>query len=159
VDFGAAGVTVAPQSLEVVVADQATFYVKYEGPATSGGRIDVRFFAPALQALGEACQEANRVLNGDSRTEINVFIRAEMKDGSFEVSLEVVMGVLEAAQGWLDENATAAQIIDLLGLAGLSAQDAVVKSALAIWKFLRGRRAAKRELQPGGKIEITNQDG
>lgn len=141
------------------MAERATFYVKYEGPATAGGRIDVRFFAPALQALGEACQEANRVLNGSKRTEVNVFIQADLKDGSFEVTLEVVMGILDASQSWLGDNPTAAEIINLLGLAGITAQEAVVKSALAIWKFYRGRRPVKREQQPDGNIKITNHDG
>jgi hypothetical protein len=51
------------------------FLVAYDGPEVAGGHMDVADLAPALLGIGEACREANAILNGDRAT-VSVRIRA-----------------------------------------------------------------------------------
>ncbi len=66
----------------------AFFTLKYDGSALQNHEMDVKELSPALFALGEAVEEANRVLNG-TRTKVVLNVKA-FKDGSLGVDLNLV---------------------------------------------------------------------
>jgi hypothetical protein len=100
---------------------RATFGLGYDGPALRDGTMDVRDLAPALLAVGQLFDAANRNLNGDAAT-VGVHVRAT-GEGSFEVFLEVVQTygrqLVTIFSG--DEVTAAVQLRDLIGIAGAPA--------------------------------------
>lgn len=70
------------------MSDKIQFKISYDGPLLQEHSIDVKEFAPALMALGQLFEEANRILN-DNRASINLHIKAH-EAGSFESLLELI---------------------------------------------------------------------
>jgi hypothetical protein len=70
------------------------FRITYDGPALSSGEMEIRELAPALYAIGDLFEQANRVLNG-TEVKVSVNVRGSFKTGSFGIDLV-------AAQGWAD---------------------------------------------------------
>lgn len=75
---------------------RARLEVTYDGEAVERGVMDVQDLAPALLGIAEACQRANRILNGD-RARLSVQVQADMKRGSFHVDLNLVSHVTPLA--------------------------------------------------------------
>jgi hypothetical protein len=71
------------------------FHVKYDGPALASHEMDVKDLAPALLAIGELLEEANRILNG-GRVSITVNIKAT-EAGSVDVVLTAAQNILQQA--------------------------------------------------------------
>lgn len=65
---------------------EATFKVKYDGPALAQHAMDVRDLAPTLLSTGDICRDANRQVNGDS-SKVDVLINPEADQGSFIAGL------------------------------------------------------------------------
>lgn len=64
------------------------FAINYDGPILKDHTINARDLAPALLAISDLCQEANRALGGeDSNVEVRVRATGE---GSFDVLLDAV---------------------------------------------------------------------
>ena len=114
------------------VDQQVQFDIIYDGPAVAEGTMNVRDLAPAMLAVGEAFESANRVANGNRAT-INVNVRATSR-GSFEIFFEVFQ---TAQQSGLDPDF----IKDAIGIKELLIGGLGVGPGLfALIKFLRGRR-------------------
>ena len=108
----------------VETAERATvstshFGIAFEGEAFADGEIDIRDLAPALLALGDVIQAANRALNG-GRAQASLKMRAT-KHGSFEALLSVDVSLLGAIGDMLDTVSAnpdrlvaADQLVDLL---------------------------------------------
>ncbi len=64
------------------------FSIVYDGDALRGGVMDVRDLAPALMALGQMFEAANKNLNGDT-AQIKLQVRAT-EAGCFEIVFELV---------------------------------------------------------------------
>ena len=112
--------------------------------------MDVRELAPALLSVGDACDQANRVLNGDG-VKVSVQVRSGFEHGSFGLDLDLVQTIQQALLG--DEYRTAKEVLWLLGLgvgpgAGL----------LAFIKWLRGRKATVGTKNPDGSVQISVND-
>lgn len=125
---------------EVERVSKASFIVAFDGPGVEDGTIDVRDLAPALLALGQLVDAANRAVNGEG-IPAKVQARAVSK-GSFEVDLQVVL------KGWgairdllLSEDVDGAQqLIAWIGIAGSAGG-----SLFALLRFLKGRKPERLE--------------
>ena len=76
------------------MADTSGFQIVYLGPALDSNEMEVRELAPALLALADAIEEANKVLNGDrARARLNV--HGSFKSGSFGIDLSIGVDFLQ----------------------------------------------------------------
>lgn len=134
----------------------ATFRVVYDGPALADHTMDVRDIAPALLAIADTLEEANRVLNGD-RAQVRVQVRASFKTGSFGIDLDVVQNLASAV---LELFATDKRIvggINLLVTLGFIGGGS--KGLLGVIRWLRGRSIRKVELiEERGVARIVTDD-
>jgi hypothetical protein len=80
---------------------RATTRIVFDGPAIANGAMDVQDFAPALLALSQLCKATSRELNGDS-VEVTTYIRADIKQGSFDFSIDLAVAAATYGQGLLD---------------------------------------------------------
>lgn len=126
------------------------FHVVFDGPALQSGSMDVRQLAPALLALGEMYQEAQRILYPDDQP-LSLEVRATAT-GSFDVHLALTQSLWQQAVSMFSGD-TATAIADIL--AYTTATTGVVGFLLAA----RRRKIRLRETTPNGTIRITFDDG
>jgi hypothetical protein len=132
-----------------------SFRIAFEGEPFSDGEIAVNELAPALLALGDVIQAANRALNGE-RAEARLKLRAT-NTGSFEALLSVDVSMIGAIRDMLDLVAespnrvvAANNLLDLLLKGG-----AVLAGLFAVVKFLKGRKPEKVDQLENGQTSIT----
>ena len=129
---------------------KAEFVVAFKGPGVSDGTIDVRDLAPALLSLGQAIDAANRAVNGD---QVPAKVQAKaVAEGSFEVSLQVVVSGWEAVKGLLlsDDAQAAKTLLEWIGIVVGGGGGTL----FALYRFLHGR-APERLLREGSSITIV----
>jgi hypothetical protein len=128
---------------------KAQIYVIYDGEAVREGSMDVLDLAPALLAMGELCQRANKVING-GESEVSVHVKADFQRGSFGVELEVIQTFLVQAKGLLlgDDLKAAKEIIYILFGSG---------SVIGLYKWLKGRKEKEAKPLEDGNIRIQVQ--
>lgn len=122
-----------------------TLTIAYTGDGVEGGSIDVRDLAPSLLALGELLEVANQTLYADA-SRISVRIRATGK-GSFEVSLDIVMSLLQQITTFFSGDGSSG-VLNLLAYLGLARQGH--QGVVQLLKKLRGRRP---------ETVVDNEDG
>ena len=113
------------------------FTVSYEGDALSEYRMPVRDLAPALLALGQACDRSNTLLNGD-RAAVTLQIRATSQ-GSFEISLLLEQLFKQDVAFFSDDLISSAIKIKELLIGGGSGGVGL----LGLIKWLKGREPKK----------------
>lgn len=121
------------------------FYIAYDGPALANSQMDVRELAPALLALSDLFDEANKVLN-DGKATINLNVQGSFKSGCFGIDLVVFQGIAKSIFSHFsnqDPIATAAEIAGLLGISAASG----VHGLMRILKWARGRKIEKVEIK------------
>lgn len=136
-----------------------SFRIAFEGAPFDHGEIAVSELAPALLALGDVVQAANRALNGE-RAEARLKLRAT-NVGSFEALLSIDVSMIGALKDMLDavvDNpdrlVAANNLLDLL-LKGGKVLGVPVVALFAAIKILRGRKPDKVEKHDASHTAIT----
>ncbi|MDF1552720.1 MAG: hypothetical protein P1P84_06635 [Deferrisomatales bacterium] len=133
----------------------AHFRITYDGPALADHQMDVKKLSPALHAVGELLEAANRVLNED-HGKVSVRVQGSFKTGSFGIDFALMHSPWEILRGLLvhDNTQAALNLVALLGLAGGTA-----KGLLQLIKWLRGRNPTRIiDLDDGRvRIEVLNE--
>lgn len=91
--------------------------VRYDGPALQDHQMDVQELAPALLALAEMIQLANKKFNGDAAT-MKVLVKADVEQQCFQLDIHIVQSILETAKHLFgtEEYKTAREIAEFLDL-------------------------------------------
>lgn len=116
--------------------DAAEFTIVYDGPALSDHSIDVRDLAPALLALNELAEEANKTSTSGA-VPVSVRVRSDFEGGCFQAHLFLTEAYSQCRSFFSGADATAwANVIQILGLTG-------VVGLLQLLKKLKGRRPTR----------------
>jgi hypothetical protein len=127
------------ESARTVAVPTADFQIAYDGPSLSTGEMDVRDLAPALLAVGDLCQEANLLLNGD-RSAVAVNVKA-VRRGSFELHL-ILDQVHNVAGLFPADIKTAKQLAYII----FGSQGGMI-SLIALIKLLRGKPIQPKQIK------------
>ncbi|MGE0284481.1 MAG: hypothetical protein AB7P20_28235 [Rhizobiaceae bacterium] len=123
--------------------------IRYDGPALGGHEMDVRDLAPALLALADIVQFANKKFNGDA-AEMRVLVNADVEQKCFMLDLSVVQSLLEQARGFFGSDGvkTAKEIAEWIGLIG--------GGSIGLFQFMK---LIRRRGEAGTKFEVDQQNG
>jgi hypothetical protein len=136
------------------VAEEASFQIKYDGPALADHTIDVNDLAPALLGLNDLIQEANHVVNND-RAAVSLRIKAT-EPGCFTIQAQAYQSLLDAGVDLLTGRPVTA-LVALLALIGFATNG---KGAIEIIRRLRGKSPkAVNPIPDSGEVEIEFPDG
>lgn len=115
------------------------FSIKYDGPALASHQMDVRELAPALIALSNLLEEANKAAYPDSN-EVRVQVKGNFKGGSFGVDFIALQTITQQIVSMLSgpEATAAANLSGILGGLGLVGGGAV--GLIGLIKWLHGRK-------------------
>lgn len=115
------------------------FSIKYDGPALATHEMDVRELAPALVALSDLLEEANRAAY-PSAAAVRVSVRGNFKGGSFGVDLIAVQSMADQLVT-LFSGPAATAAANLAGiLSGVGLIGAAGGGLIGVIKWLNGRK-------------------
>lgn len=99
------------------MSKHVTTTIRYNGPALDDHQMDVQALAPALLALAEMVQLANKKFNGDAAS-MKVLVKADVEQQCFQLDIHIVQSILESAKHLFgtDQYKTAKEIAELLDL-------------------------------------------
>jgi hypothetical protein len=119
--------------------DEVNVQLRFDGPDLRAHSMDATILGPALLALGELCEGANQVLNGD-RARVRVMVKADIKANCVTVDFNVVQTAWQSVQSLLGSSnvATAKQILEWIGIVGTAAG-----TGYSLFKFLRWKQDKK----------------
>ncbi len=134
--------------------DESQFKISYDGPALANHEMEVRDLAPALLAIGELLEEANRALNGD-QVKIRVNIKAP-SEGSVQVVFSIFQDWLNQTKSLLNGDGVnafinATEILTLLGVSG--------GGVINILKWLKNRPVKSVTKVEVDNFKIETEDG
>jgi hypothetical protein len=129
--------------------------IRYDGPALAGHEMDVQDLAPALLALADIIQIANKKFNG-AEANIKVLVNADVEQRCFMIDVSLVQSFLDQAKGFLgtDHVKTAYDIAQWVGILG--------SGTIGLFQLLKFLRASKKADAPlhiqndgSGNITVT----
>lgn len=120
-------------------SDNVIFSVSYGGSALSDHEMNVRDLAPALLALGELIEDANKILNND-KTKVVVNIKAT-EPGSVIVALSAHQDLISQAIGLFSSDGvnSVLNLLDILKILGLSVGGGGL-GVIGIIKWIKNRK-------------------
>ncbi|MCA3738054.1 MAG: hypothetical protein IM673_08365 [Phenylobacterium sp.] len=123
--------------------------IRYDGPALAGHEMDVQDLAPALLALADIVQTANRNFNG-SAASMKVLVNADVEQRCFQIDISLVQSILDQAKGFFadDHVKTAEDIAKAIGL--------VVGGGVGLFKFVKWLSANR---EAGTRLEVRTEGG
>lgn len=138
------------------MSSAANFLLKYDGEALASHQMNVKDLAPALLALGEMIEEANRTLN-DDKVQVAVNIKAT-GEGSVLVELVAQQSVIQQAVGLFSSDGVnavvnVATILQLLGVGGVGG------GVFGLIKWLKNRPIKNITTLDTGDFKIVLEDG
>ncbi len=103
------------------MAQKEEFQIIYDGPALGNNEMDIRDLAPALLAVGDLLEEANKVLYGDLAT-VNVNVKGSFKTGCFQVDLTLAQSLASQLSTLLtsDQAVAVTQVLSITGFNALN---------------------------------------
>lgn len=118
------------------------FSIKYDGPALESHQMDVRELAPALIALSNMLEEANKVAFPDSAS-VKVNVQGNFKGGSFGVDLIAIQSITDQIVSMFSGPEASAfsnlkSILEAIGL--IVGTGGAGGGLIGIIKWLRGRK-------------------
>lgn len=129
---------------DIIRAMSATvhFSIKYDGPALESHQMDVRELAPALIALSNMLEEANKVAFPDSAS-VKVNVQGNFKGGSFGVDLIAIQSITDQIVSIFSGPEASAfsnlkSILEAIGL--IVGTGGAGGGLIGIIKWLRGRK-------------------
>ena len=130
---------------------RASFTIAYDGPALSGGVMDVRDLAPALMALGQLLDAANVTVNGDT-AQLKLQVRATAP-GSFQISFDLVQSWTTQVLHFFASDQVAGATNLLAWVLGVGAP--ATGSLLWLTKKLRGGTPVRVEQLSSNMMRLT----
>lgn len=93
------------------------FQVIYDGSGLTNHEIDVKDLAPALLAIGDLLEEANRITYGDS-VKVQVNVKGSFKTGSFHIDFSLIQSLADQLSVFCTskEGITTFAVLGFLGL-------------------------------------------
>lgn len=133
------------------MTSEALFNIAYDGPGLQSSEMDVKQLAPALHAVGEVLEAANKVFNGN-QTSISIRVKGSFKSGCFGIDFAITQGLWSELVGFLSRPDIVAAGL-LLSIVGLSGKDAA-KSLIGVIKWLKNRKITNVVELEDSKVEI-----
>lgn len=137
------------------MAQKEYFQVIYEGPALENNEMDVRDLAPALLAISDVLDEANKITYGD-KTKVQINVRGSFKTGSFGIDFSLIQTGIEGFTSLFNSekaNATA-NLLQILGFIGAPSTFGLIGLLLK----LRNRKIRKVIKEGDNKTVIEVED-
>lgn len=124
-----------------------SLFVSYDGPALASGRMEARELAPALLAMADMFEAANRVVNGD-KSKVSVSVSG-FKSNCFRIDFDLLQNVptlYAQLMNFLSSNSVTAitNLKDLIGI-GVTGSGLAGAGLLQLKRMLRGREIEKSE--------------
>lgn len=140
-----------------MIEKTSQFNISYDGAALAGHEMDVKDLAPALMAVGELLEDANRVLNGD-QARIRVNIKAPQQ-GSVEVAFNVIQDFVSTTRSLFSGDGVSAilnahQLLEILLGTGTGGA-----GVIGLLKWLRNRKIKSITKIEVGGFKIETEDG
>lgn len=133
------------------MVNRTVFEIAYEGPAVDSGIMDVKELAPALLALGNLVEDANKVI-GNPEAQVKVVVRSSFERGSFQITLELIYKLSEQIKLLFDmynSNNLAEKLLIALGFisgGGIS--------LIKLIKYIRGRTIRNATILENGNVRL-----
>lgn len=135
--------------------NRAEFTVYYDGEALRGSRMDVRDLAPALLALGDMLEQANRVINGDKAV-VHVTVKA-FQPGCFGIALELSQSLGTMVMDLFRPGSETRNALEILNLLGFTPREAIVLGGVGLFaliKKMRGKNPKKTKKLENGNVSM-----